>query len=60
MFAHVLLYIMSKIILRAEMKILVINKDDDDTNVTSIMVFKEVFYNLYLFFWFIDEMTKLS
>ena len=60
MFAHVLLYIMSKIILRAEMKILVINKDDEDTNVTSIVVFKEVFYNLYLFFWFIDEMTKLS
>ena len=60
MFAHVLLYVMSKIILRAEMKILVINKDDEDTNVTSIVVFKEVFYNLFLFFWFIDEMTKPS
>jgi len=59
-FAHVLLYVMSKIILRAEMKILVINKDDEDTNVTSIVVFKEVFYNLFLFFWFIDEMTKPS
>ena len=58
MFAHVLLYVMSTVILRAEMKILVINKDDEDTNVMSIVVFKEVFYNLFLFFWFIDEMAN--
>jgi len=51
---------MSTVILRAEMKILVINKDDEDTNVMSIVVFKEVFYNLFLFFWFIDEMANPS
>jgi len=43
---HILLYGMSRIILRAELKILVTNKDDDDTNVTLNVVFKEVFYNL--------------
>jgi len=45
-FAHVLLYVMLRIILRAELMILVSNKDGDDTNVTSNVIFKEVFYNL--------------
>jgi len=46
-FLHDQLYVfISSVTSREELELLVINEDSDDTNVTSNLVFREVFENL--------------